>query len=527
MSEVESMSLPGSHLEVRDDDSQESNSNSLSPSSRGPGSQREIYQHVSGAGDGHELETSTAKQLPIMEVLRSGAETKTLNSGGDAGDINSKWRRKVKELNDDIMQALKSVSEDDADVIVGRKPIFGHKPVTIEWRPSQKSGDCDKSNVETGIVLYLAVHTRERERGGEAVGAISGVDTAVVSREKSFFRTSAGQDDEEALSERGGRKSNSSSPDTEKEQATRTKKPQQISERTSKGSHKNSSPEPKVSRPEDNGSSVRRKGGKKVKGKGRNATPENQDERGASGAISEVEEAASETEDDFKRQPTVKKVSWKYEDDDEGKEYDMGEDEEDGRRRQSPREQDDFPRSYEAPVGARSRRLESFEDKEIDVETRRGQRDKTGVAKVGNERQILVDVDDDTPSGRQRKKMLQKRKKELKRRRRRQRQLKVGDPFESDWPVPEEGTEGRRTRSLDPKDMRRERIRRMHLELSTDEDSELEEYTRDGDQRHEPCFMPFIGYGDCYDGPVGFLTSKLPDGSSTAGNKTIVVVSRR
>ena len=29
--------------------------------------------------------------------------------------------------------------------------------------------------------------------------------------------------------------------------------------------------------------------------------------------------------------------------------------------------------------------------------------------------------------------------------------------------------------------------------------------------------MPFEGYDENYDGPVGVLTSKLPDGSSTAG----------
>ena len=31
--------------------------------------------------------------------------------------------------------------------------------------------------------------------------------------------------------------------------------------------------------------------------------------------------------------------------------------------------------------------------------------------------------------------------------------------------------------------------------------------------------MPFNGYGELYDGPVGYLSSKLPDGTSTAGKR--------
>ena len=80
----------------------------------------------------------------------------------------------------------------------------------------------------------------------------------------------------------------------------------------------------------------------------------------------------------------------------------------------------------------------------------------------------------------------------------------------------------RRPRTKEEK-RRLNELRRKYLNPDIDalDDGEYQEhdpdYDRNGDERHDNCFLPFVGYDENYDGPIGVLTSKLPDGSSTAG----------
>ena len=355
MSDVKSIPVPET---PHDDDTSES----LSPSSGAPGSQREIYQHVSGAGDGHDLETSTLKIDSTMEYIKSGEEPKTTQE--DTGYINPRWTRKVKELNDDIMNVLKSIGEDEAEVVIGRKPIRDHKPVTIRWTKAKRQDEADGN--ETGILLYLAVHTKERARGGAPMDALDGSVKETLVREKSFFREVTKQReeyyDDEANKQRDdadNREYLSSSPEANENGRRAERKRSEKKERKIHDERVLSPERKKSSSPEEkrNQSPDRRKRAKNgaTRAKERKGSYETQEHLGAQ---SEVEN--SEEEEEYtRRQTEKKKVSWRREvdqkygdEEDEGKEYDddgREDDEEDSYTRKIlPRldDADDSPRYY-------------------------------------------------------------------------------------------------------------------------------------------------------------------------------------
>ena len=444
---------------------QSGSGSSVSPSgSGGPGSQRDFYQHVSGAGDGHTLQTSSSSSDPKLPLAMEPALPSTTTDL-----INPKWRSKIQELNENIVSVLKSAQQ-DAEVTVGRKSIRKHK-VFIDFRKEETAEGATDDGY--GVILYLAVRTKY-QRGGEDSGSPEDHgedDSRILAREKSFYR-----DEEDEIG------------------------------------------------PEIRRGTVPPKSRKSGKKESPDRSPERRKQASPpKGDYSEVEDTSEEEEGGFRTSPrsqSKKSVRWSkveqryVDEDDEGKEYDVGREDDDFSDHDGAgRRVEDSPR-YAADAldrtGARSREIR---DEDQDNGYEESVRYLPG---VDDDRRIVYEVRD-SPRSQQKERILRQRRKELKRRRRRQ-SRRQGEPFST--AVSDEDGGLRRTRSLDSKD--RARRFRSSDATSEEEDYELGEYGRDGDHRHEPCFYPFHGYGEYYDGPVGYLTSKLPDGSSTAGEFTFL-----
>ena len=194
-------------------------------------------------------------------------------------------------------------------------------------------------------------------------------------------------------------------------------------------------------------------------------------------------------------------------------------------------EKDDGEESNgKAEVGARSRSLRTDYD-EMDAKMQRtmvgrdylGREDGYYDTSLDDERKLYLMLGD-SPRSRERERLIRRRRMSIRRRRRRAQKLKSGEPFDGQRSdIDGEGdVEARRHRTSREK-QRQNELRRNYLNADVDaiDDAEYKEYDpeydRDGDQRHDTCILPFEGYDESYVGPVGILTSKLPDGSSTAG----------
>ena len=178
--------------------------------------------------------------------------------------------------------------------------------------------------------------------------------------------------------------------------------------------------------------------------------------------------------------------------------------------------------------GARSRSLRKEED-DTDSRSYRKEYEREWQFKYASsddnalsDERILYLKLQDSPKSHEKERLIRRRRTALRRRRRRAERLKSGEPFDGQRSDVEGEAKDRMPRT--PQEKRRQNeLRRKYLNADVDTivDEEYREhdpdYDRDGDQRHDTCFLPFEGYGENYDGPVGVLTSQLPDGSSTAG----------
>ena len=138
-----------------------------------------------------------------------------------------------------------------------------------------------------------------------------------------------------------------------------------------------------------------------------------------------------------------------------------------------------------------------------------------------DERKLFLKLDD-SMSSHEKERLIRRRRTALRRRRRRAEQLKSGEPFDVQLSETEGSNGERRPRTAKEKHhinkLRREYLNPDIDAIDGDDYKEYDpDYDRNGDERHDTCFLPFEGYDENYDGPVGVLTSKLPDGSSTAG----------
>ena len=178
--------------------------------------------------------------------------------------------------------------------------------------------------------------------------------------------------------------------------------------------------------------------------------------------------------------------------------------------------------------GARSRSVKRDDD---NTERRRYRRDHGSGrpttdssydgSSLGDERKRYLNLDGSTTSN-EKDRLIRRRRTALRTRRRRAEQLKAGEPFDAEMSEIEGDAGQGRPRTAKEKHRLNE-LRRKYLNPDLDEMEDKDfkdhdpEYDRNEDQRHDTCFLPFEGYDENYDGPVGVLTSKLPDGSSTAG----------
>jgi hypothetical protein len=179
-------------------------------------------------------------------------------------------------------------------------------------------------------------------------------------------------------------------------------------------------------------------------------------------------------------------------------------------------------------MGARSRTLKRDDD---NSNRRRYRREHDGGRQftdgsyddhsLGDERKLYLHLDGSATSN-EKERLIRRQRTALRRRRRRAEQLKIGEPFDTQISESEGDTGEKRPRTAKDKHRLNE-LRRKYLDLDIDaiDDEEYKEidpdFDHNGDERHDTCFLPFVGYNESYDGPIGILTSKLPDGSSTAG----------
>ena len=184
--------------------------------------------------------------------------------------------------------------------------------------------------------------------------------------------------------------------------------------------------------------------------------------------------------------------------------------------------------SARSQPGARSRALKRSEDT---TSRRRYRSEYQGGRQVtdssydgnslGDERRLLLNLDGSATSN-EKDRLVKRHRKSLRRRRQRAELLTTGKPFDVQLSETEGDGVERRPRTKEEK-RRLNELRRKYLNPDVDalEDGDYQEhdpdYDRMGDERHDNCFLPFVGYDENYDGPIGVLTSKLPDGTSTAG----------
>ena len=184
--------------------------------------------------------------------------------------------------------------------------------------------------------------------------------------------------------------------------------------------------------------------------------------------------------------------------------------------------------SGKSQLGARSRAIKRSEDTSSRRRYRseyQGGRQVTDSSydgnSLGDERRLYLNLDGSATSN-EKDRLVKRHRKSLRRRRQRAELLTTGKPFDVQLSETEGDGLERRPRTKEEK-RRLNELRRKYLNPDVDalDDGDYQEhdpdYDRNGDERHDNCFLPFVGYDENYDGPIGVLTSKLPDGSSTAG----------
>ena len=596
-------------------------------SASSPGSQRDFYSHVSGAGDGKTtLQTSEdARSINLIDVsmddgsiqgpvvVRSSVTEFEENNkyGVSLRDISKDWSNKVQKLNRTISTVLKHIPDPDkVDVTIGKTTIHRDKSVVLAWNKklqkfddsidsgllSSPGGD-DVKFVETqeGVVLYCAIRLKDvfqdandtetsatkdvfrqtclssdpmipninldefelgdkvkrrfrtverksprsrksprrsprkgspdktrkngQERDAESEGTYSsssslGDDDYITETENEEYRHRRGvgirdDDDYRIMRSRPGETGNGKKSVTWRKEIDRRESSTDRADASSKvGTNGLKGTSPRRGSREGNGMSPRRRGSSESKG-----TDEDSSRGGSRRGSKE-------------RSPRGKDLDHRK----VGSDIDLSVEQD---------SHDEEGISNGVTFGARSRSLRKEED-DTDSRSYRKEYEREWQFKYASsddnalsDERILYLKLQDSPKSHEKERLIRRRRTALRRRRRRAERLKSGEPFDGQRSDVEGEAKDRMPRT--PQEKRRQNeLRRKYLNADVDTivDEEYREhdpdYDRDGDQRHDTCFLPFEGYGENYDGPVGVLTSQLPDGSSTAGTLfTSVNIHRR